>query len=186
MRTITTFLLLLVATVTPSLAQTKSPISEISGYTADVDRFVRATKKHRIFADVAKEDDKQEIWKEFKSNKELEEHDYYTQVFVWTKAGKVIAANHVFTSPSGDWAHYVNYYFRADGSLAKIKAELRTFYGDLIVLRDRYYDANGKLLKSTKKFRDLTTGKPKKPTDFFDQEIPVYLKLSALPFRKLL
>jgi len=167
-------------------AQSKSPLSEIKSYTAEVDRFVKITKKHRIFADVSTEDDKNEIWKEFKNKKELEDSEAYTQAFVWTKAGKVIAANFMFTSPSGDWAQYINYYFRADGTVAKIAAELNTFYGDISVIRDRYYNSDGKLVKSTRKFLDLKTRKPKKQTDVMIETVPIYTKVSALPFHKFL
>jgi len=62
--------------------------------------------------------------------------------------------------------HFIKYYYRADGSLAKIQARLNTFYGGVSVLRDRYYDGNGKLLKSTQRFLDLQTHKPIKKKDW--------------------
>ena len=78
------------------------------------------------------------------------------------------------------------YYFREDGSLAKIQAQLNSFYGDISVVRDQYYDPSGRLLKTTRKFLDLRTQKPKKPEEFVDNPIPIYRKVTALPFRKLL
>jgi hypothetical protein len=179
--------LLLIAASLPAVAQTKSPISEINSYTVEVDRFIKTNKKHRIFADTATEDDKGEIWKEFKTDKEVEDVGVYSSASVWTRNGKIAAVQAGFSSPSGDWMHYVNYYFREDGSLARIHAQLNTFYGNVSIVRDRYYSQDGKLLKSTKRILDLETQKPKrKSADFFDNPVRVYLKVSALPFHKLL
>ena len=146
----------------------------------------QTNKKPRIFADVASEDNDKEIWKEFKNKKAFDDAVTYQNALVWSRTGKVIVANFSFSSPSGDWAHYISYYFRDDGSLAKIQATLNTFYGDISVVRHRYYDSNGKLLKSTKNFLDLQTRKPKKPVEFIENPIPVYLNVSGLPFSKLL
>ena len=54
-------------------------------------------------------------------------------------------------------------------------------------VRENFYSADGKLLKSTKKFLDLQTKRPKKPgQDFFDQEFLIFANVSTLPFYKLL
>jgi len=175
-----------------AVAQTsKSSISEINVYTGEVERFTKVNKKHRIFGDVSSaETDKTDLWREFKSEKELEDtgdgENLNQTATVWTKQGKVIAAKFNFTSPSGDWNHFINYYFRENGSLAKIDAQLNTFEGNVSVVRQRYYNSNGRLIKSTQTFRDLTTHKPRKSADFMDNPIPVYLKVSDLPFRQLL
>ena len=167
-------------------AQTPASVTSINSYTAEVNRFVKVNKKHRIFADVASEDNDKESWKEFKSKKAFNDTDSYQSALVWSRNGKVVVANFSFSSPSGDWAHYISYYFRDDGSLAKIEATLNTFYGDISVVRHSYYDSNGKPLKSTKKFLDLKTRQPKKPVEFMENPVPVYLNVSGLPFSKLL
>jgi hypothetical protein len=105
---------------------------------------------------------------------------------VWTRDGKVVLAFFGFTSGSGDWYHFIKYYYRGDGTLAKIQARLNTFAGNVSVLRDRYYDTNGKLLKSTRRYLDLQTHKPVKKADFHDDPIPMFSKASALPFHRLL
>ena len=175
-----------------AVAQTaKSSISEINVYTTAVERFTKVNKKHRIFGDVSSaKTDKTDLWKEFKSEKQLEDtgdgENLNQTATVWTKQGKVIAAKFNFTSPSGDWNHFINYYFREDGSLAKIDAQLNTFEGNVSVVRQRYYNSNGRLIKSTQTFRDLETHKPRKSADFMDNPIPVYLKVSDLPFHQLL
>ena len=175
-----------------AVAQTsKSSISEINVYTAAVERFTKVNKKHRIFGDVSSaKTDKTDLWREFKSEKELEDtgngENLNQTATVWTKQGKVIAAKLNFTSPSGDWNHFINYYFRENGSLAKIDAQLNTFEGNVSVVRQRYYNSAGRLIKSTETFRDLETHKPRKSADFMDNPIPIYLKVSDLPFHQLL
>jgi hypothetical protein len=179
-------LFFLVAASSPSLAQKKSPVSEITAYTTGVEQFTKNNKRHRRFADVASETDEKEIWREFKSDKALKEATWYQAASVFSRDGKIVAAYFTFTSPSGDWYHFVDYYFRDDGSLAKIRARLNTSYGNITVVRQRYYDSTGKLIKSTRKFLNLKTSKETKPVDFMDEPIPAYLKVSALPFQKLL
>lgn len=99
----------------------------------------------------------------------------------------MIAANFTNFSGSGDWAHYLNYYFRPDGSLAKIEADLDTFYGNAIVERQFYFVKNGELIRRTKRVSDLKTHKPKKLNeDFIDEEVYLFKKVSKLPFASLL
>jgi hypothetical protein len=183
-----TFLLLffLIIASSTSLAQTKSSISDINTYVAEVDHFTKTNKTHRRFADVASENDEKEIWKEFKTDKAFEDATWYQGASVFSRKGKIVAAFFTFTSPSGDWFHFIDYYFRDDGSLAMIRARLNTAYGNTSVVRQRYYDSAGKLISSTRKFLELTTNKEIKPVDFMDEPIPVYKKASVLPFRKLL
>ncbi|HJX89504.1 MAG TPA: hypothetical protein VJ372_03365 [Pyrinomonadaceae bacterium] len=175
-----------------AVAQTSNhSISEINIYSAEVERFTQINKEHRIFGDVSSaKTDKTDLWREFKSEKELEDtgngENLNQMATLWTKQGKVIAAKFNFTSPSGDWNHFINYYFRENGSLAKIDAQLNTFEGNISVVRQRYYNSTGPLIKSTETFRDLETHKPRKSADFMDNPIPIYLKVPDLPFHQLL
>lgn len=178
----------------PGFAQTrnaKSVVSAINAYVAEVDRFTKTNSKHRIFGDVSSAlADENDLWKEFKSEKELEAagtgENLNQSAFVWTRKSEVVAAKFTFTSPSGDWNHFINYYFREDGSLAKIEAQLNTFYGNISVIRHRYYNPDGRLIKSTRRILDLDTHRPKKAADFTDNPIPVYFHVPEIPFRKLL
>ena len=168
-------------------AQTPATVTSINSYAAEVNRFVKVNKKHRIFADISTENDKNAKWKEFKSDKALDDATWYQASNVFSKEGKIVGAMFTFTSPSGDWYHYINYYFRDDGSLAKIRAQLNTAYGDISVVRNRYYDPTGLLIRSTKRFQDIGTSKVvKAPVGFIDEPIPLFKKVSDLPFSKLL
>jgi hypothetical protein len=157
----------------------------INSYAKQVDRFSKHHPK-RSFANVGTDTDN---WREFKTSAELNNATaapFDESAFVWLKAGRVVGANFTFTSESGDWAHYVNYYFRENGGLAKVDARLNTFYGNLSVIREKYYDDKGKLLRASTRYLDLQSGKPKKSKDFIDEPIPIYLKAQDLPFYKIL
>lgn len=173
--------------------QASTERAKINSYAKQIDLFIkRNPKARRIFADVASGTVEEPTrWREFKSEAQREKADtgdnLNENAYVWSKAGKVVGANFTFQSPSRDWAHFAMYYFREDGTLAKIQSQLNTFYSDMTVRRESFYAPDGKLLHSTVKYFDLNSQKPKKPdTDFPEFPIPVYQKIQDLPFFKLL
>src|SRR5882724_672928 len=130
-------------------------IAAIQTYCKSVDRFIRRNPKTlRIFANVASARKPRPDWRQFKSEKQRQRAngDLNENAYVWAMQGDIIGANFMFQSESGDWAHYVMYYYREDGSLAKITAELRTFYGRVTVVRELLYDPTGRRIASSKKF----------------------------------
>ena len=170
-------------------------IAEIESYAAGLDRYIkRNASRARRFADVSNyEKNEPERWQEFPTSKALDkawqDGKTYKSSNVWfNPGGDLTVALFTLSSPSGDWSQYVTNYYRADGSLAKLNSELRTFMGNVIVIRNRFYDTGGKQLKETTRYLDLTTKKPKrvKQDEFQDMEIPVYAKTSSLPFYNLL
>jgi len=187
-------LLIVVVAFTGAVSQTRKSdsVASISGYAAAIERITNSKSKHRIFADVSSGyENGPEAWKEFRSERErtkAESGDNMNQIAsVWSKNGKVVVTKLSLTSPSGDWVHFINYYYREDGTLAKTQAQLNTFYGDVSVLRELYFQTSGKVIRSTTRYLDLKTKKPiRKPAEFFDQEVPVYKTVSELPFAKLL
>lgn len=163
--------------------------AEAEAYVASIKAFAeKEGEPHVIFADVSDyNEESKAVWKKYDSLKDFEnsreEEESYTVAFVWKKEGRIAAVNFTYSSPSGDWAHYVEYVFRPDGSAAGIRRELRTFLGDLIVIRTSLLDEKGVELKSSKEFLDLESEKPVKPTDSFqDIEVPLYKKVADLPF----
>lgn len=183
-------LLVLLAFQVPAEAQTpKAQLAEINSYVASVKRFTnRNTRDRRIFADVATEEDEPK-WREFKTKREFNkfEGNPDESAYVWTRIGKAVSAAFTFTSQSGDWAHLITYYFREDGSLAKIEAQLNTFYGDVSVVRNQYFNNAGARISSSERILDLKTQKPvKKPANYFDQPVTVFKKVADLPFYRLL
>ena len=183
-------LLSLAAQVTGQAAKTRSPgvpdVASISVYVKQVDRFIKTNEKRkRIFGEVG---DTQDIWREFKGKVAKDEtpEDLDQVAYVWTRSGEVLAAAFTFQSGSRDWAHFVTYYFREDGTLAKIHSRLNTFYGNTSAIRDKYYGANGKLLRTTARYLDMDTGKPNKHPNFQEEQLPIFLSVRSLPFFNLL
>jgi hypothetical protein len=174
--------------------QTDKQIKPIEDYAATIDKFVKKEgKPHLIIADISDYNESEKpVWKKYNSEKTLEKArettEAYTIAYIWKKSGKPVAVNLTLSSPSGDWAQFVLYYFRADGSLAKIDSRLNTFYGDASILKTFYFDAKGKKLKESVKYQDLQSEKTFDPKDreFYDQEVDVYKNVKSLPFAKLL
>ena len=187
-------LLIILVTFSGAVSQTPKPdsVTSISGYAKAIERLTLTKSKRRIFADISSGyENGPEDWKEFRSERERKQAEtdgnMNQTAAVWTKNGKPVVAKLALTSPSGDWMHFINYYYREDGTLAKIQAQLNTFYGDVSVVREQYFQSSGKVIRSTTRYLDLHTRKPlRKPKDFFDQEVPVYKTVSELPFAKLL
>jgi len=171
-------------------APPKTELAGINSYAQAIEQFTkRNPKRKRFFGNEAGAEDKQDNWREFKDLKEFEQVALDEKAYVWRQEGRVVAAKFAFTSSSGDWFHYVTYYYRADGTLAKIHAQLNTFYsspGGVSVVRDKFYGSNGKLLHTSTRYLDLQSQRPRKRGDFMDEPIPVYKTARALPFAKLL
>lgn len=192
-----TWLALLVAVAAPVavVAQRAQTAKDIDAYCKTIDAAVKKHKEpDRVFADTASETSKHEKWKSFASTKALErfrkKQEVYTIAYNWLSGGKIVRSNFTLSSPSGDWAKYVYHWFRADGTLAREESEYRTFMGDFIVIRRRYFDSKGRRLNSTVRFLDLTTGKPKDAGEGVmgddPKEVDYYKKTSELPFARLL
>lgn len=177
----------------------KTAIKIIDAYCKKVDSFIEKYKSPKlIFADTADySENSQSNWKKFASEKALgkfrEEKETFSIAYNWRKNNKIIQSNFTLFSPSGDWSKNIHLYFRPDGTLAKAESELRTFYGNFIVLHDIYFNSNGKILKRTVKYLDLKTEKSKKPSgddkanngDNFNFT-EYYKKTDNLPFARLL
>lgn len=166
--------------------QKKAELRSINRYVKQLTTYVeKPSAKLEIYADVSKTDKPR--WRKFRSEKSLEKfresNEVYEIAYVWRKNGRIVVVNFTFTSGSGDWAHYVYHRFRHDGSLAKVEADLRTFYGSMSVERTYYYRRNGKLIARSAKYSDLSTGKPKKTgDDFYDNKVRIYKTTKRLPF----
>ena len=163
-------LVFLASGIAVAQSRNTAAIKEIDQYVRSVDRIVENKRQRKfVIADIAEQEDKEAKWKLFVSEKALEKQrrtsETYTIAFNWKHRGRTVASNFTDFSSSGDWTQYVYHYFRPDGSAAYITTELRTFYGDYIVIHEQYFDVKGKRIRKSSKYLDLTTQKPKKPTD---------------------
>jgi len=149
-----------------------------------------------IFAEVSDPDSfKNGRWLRLEDSEDLkrraEENTAYTQGFVWRHRGGTYVSM-FFTSPSGDWAEYVDYCFRHDGSLARSEASLNTFNaaredsdGPVSRIRTKHFDTAGRLLRSRKRLVDTETRQPLR-IRFQDDEERIFLSIRKLPFAELL
>jgi hypothetical protein len=177
------------------LAQsTRSQTAAIDSYCATIDKLTKQSKKpDLIFADTADYEDQntKPKWQKFASEKALEKFraksETYSIAYNWLKENRIVASNFTNFSSSGDWTIYIYHTYRPDGTLARVRSELRTFYGDYIITRTRYFNVHGKQIEKTVKFQDLKTHKPKKPTSENEQyfsDDDIYKTTAKLPFAK--
>jgi len=194
------FLLLIFLSVAIAEAQgrDKATIKRIDAYCKTVDAFLKQNARPQlVVADISDNGEGKPKWKSFASKQMLENFrrttDIYSSAFNWRKNKHIIFSAITLSSPSGDWVKYLKLYYRDDGTLAKGKSELRTFYGDLVARQSFYFDKKGRMLKKTMGFSDLDSGKPIKVAKSDLGEIaPLltetnnYKSISSLPFAHLL
>lgn len=188
--------LLIAATLTlGGIAAAQNSVAQIDTYVRSIKKVTAGTKNKIVVADTGDYEANKSNWKKFASEKALEKHretsETYSIAYNWKKDGKLVGSNFTDFSPSGDWTQYTFHYFRPDGTLAKVEAELRTFNGDWIVNRDYWFDKNGKQIKKTSKYLDLNTKKPKKPTSDIKDDTGVFAvtyfkSVKKLPFTSLI
>jgi hypothetical protein len=174
----------------------QNTVGEIDAYVRSVKKITGGTKNKIVVADTGDYEANKADWKKFASEKALEKHretsETYSIAYNWKKDGRVVASNFTDFSPSGDWTQYTFHYFRPDGTIVKVEAELRTFNGDWIVERNYWFNKSGKQIKKTSTYRDLDTKKPKKPTpDIKDDStgafaVTYFKAVNKLPFAALL
>lgn len=188
-------LLIILASATAVFAQADKAveIKTIDAYTKKIDALVKRSKNpHLVFADTSQTS--RSKWRQFPSEKALEtfreKTETYEIMYAWRQTGKIVETSTTLFSASGDWVHYIYHYFREDGTLAKVESDLRSFYGDIIVEQQFYYDKNGRQLKKVVRYRDLKTKKFKKVDPRSDYlslaKFDTYKTTKKLPFAHLL
>jgi hypothetical protein len=99
--------------------------------------------------------------------------------------GKVAEVNATFQNQFGDSTLHVAYCYRADGTLARLHSDLKSYHGGMEVVRTMSFDEAGQRRSNEMQSFDLQTGQPKKlPADFWDFPPPIFLHASDLPFAK--
>ena len=108
----------------------------------------------------------------------------YAAAWVYRVAGNIRKVALSVSDESGDWALYVIYCFREDGSIARREEHLRTFFGKVIRDRVLTYNCKGTVLKETVKFEGMNHKHLKSaPDDFYPRDAPEYPTVAALPFK---
>ena len=104
-----------------------------------------------------------------------EDSPTFESITLFESHGALILAERVRATPSGDWSETSSSYYRPDGTLAFVFAELRTFHGNVRVETRLYLDASGTVLRRLESVFDLEGGTPRKTTGFERQE-PILIK----------
>lgn len=124
------------------------------------------------------------VWMEFKNDKAREQADtgenLNENAFVWLRKNKVVAATFTFQDTSRKWVHFAFYYFRADGSLAKLDEELDR--EKIKFVRKSYFSEDRKMLAGASNYFDGTAKQIAAPKNFTDRKAPVYKSVNDLPF----
>ena len=180
----------------------RASVAAIEIYCKELDAYRKSNPNPaRFFGDVASSDSQAPKWKEFKSRKAREAAATGDNLFdvanVWSKDGRVVVAEFGLGSPSGDWSQLVTYYFRADGTLAKMRSSYAGFnlnpfnnpenFGARLV-QTRIYDTNGNRLRKTLQCFQLgQKGRQRRCSgDYSRYEGEVYMKVERLPIYRLL
>jgi hypothetical protein len=179
-----------------------SAIETAKKLSAEIDRYVKDHRdaNRKIIArkfplDRSSKEDSWE-WKEVKSWREADAYfkDYwsYLSAIVWIRNSRIIYVLSSEGTDSGDWAFYLQYYFDDKGRILQIAADYRTLVDDIKVLDFQYFNDSGQVLDHTVEYYALNPGEDQKLSEKPEEmetpihEIPVYFKVSDLPFYSLL
>lgn len=138
-------------------------------------------------------------WKAFPTEAQLKSAvgsgEVFDQAYVWQLHDGVLVLL-ALSSASGDWIHYLDYCFRADGTLAKSTSTLNTFnvshperdVGPVSKEKTRYFNPSGREVGFSSRLLDLKTGRPAPELEknFMDHDEPRIRRLDTLPFSSLL
>jgi hypothetical protein len=168
----------------PKPTQTAPRVVAIEKYTDELDDYARLNPQaRRFFANTA--EDQTGNWQEVPSEKELENK---ARAIVWMKKDKPLIA--LLSGKSVGQSRRVTYYFRDNGTLAKVHSELQISAGNMQSVRDRSYDPKtfAILVRDFSYCTDMVTGqqKPCGDAEALEKSIPVYAKSTELPVYALL
>ena len=140
-------------------------------------------------------------WRDFQREKDLqrgaERGEIYSTAEVWKYSDGTLRILETLGSPSGDWLHYLDYCFRADGTLARSISTLNTFnryneehddLGPISRKNDRVFDKCGTQLQvQNAPLVDLKTNlEAPAHTQIMDQGEPLVTHIRDVPFWSLL
>jgi hypothetical protein len=183
-----------------SVAAGDGKIKAINQFCDGLAPMTKKKERRRQFGLFQKDEEDSGRWVEFKQEAELQaavkELQVYEVAQVWSREDGALAIWMTLTSGSGDWVHFVEYCFRADGTLARMNSTLNTFnvedadenkeVNGASRKRDRYFDVDGKQVKARTRITDLKTKRPAPTLQIMDEEEPIYKTPASLPFHDLL
>jgi len=103
---------------------------------------------------------------------------------------EVVIVAAFFTSDSGDWANFIDYCYRPEGTLARTISTFNSFVAGNVPNgirreRTRYFDTAGKVTASRASVSDIVTGNVLQ-IQIAGYDEPAYFTVERLPFYPLL
>jgi hypothetical protein len=196
------FIFILPPNITGQSTYEARTIEIIKKLSAEIDQFVKDHEDpdrkfiaRKFPIDHSSREDTWE-WKEMKSWDETDAYfkDYWSflSVGVHIKDSLVVYVHTGEWSDSGDWAFYVSYYYDDKGRLLQIATDYRTLVDDIKILDFQYFNDSGQVVEHTVEYYALGWGGNQKLSEKPEHmespinDIPVYLRVSDLPFYSLL
>ena len=165
----------------PKPTQTATRIVAVEKYTDELDNYAKLNPQSRRFF-VNTSETSSGNWQEVAGEKEIENKP---SAIVWMKKDKAVVA--LLSSQATESSQKVTYYFREDGTLAKVHSELFIKAGNMEAVRDRSYDPKtfAVLIRDFSRCFDFESSQVKPCGDAATLEakaIPIYMKTTELPF----
>ena len=176
-----------------TLEAVKALATEIDQYIKDYAEAARKYIARRYPVDENRKRRDTWEWKEVKywdeSGAFFKDHYGYSDAGVHIRNESVVYVHTDTWSESGDWHFYVNYYYDDKGRLLQVAADFRSSPDYIKILDFQYFNEYGGVLDHVIEYYDLHTGQKfseKPQLEIETHDIPVYLKVSDLPFYSLL
>jgi hypothetical protein len=169
----------------PKPTQTSPRIVAVEKYTDELDNYAKLNPQARRFF-VNTSENGTGNWQEVSGEKDIENK---SSAVVWMKKDRAVIA--LVSSQTMESSQKVTYYFRDNGTLAKVHSELFIKSGNMEAIRDRSYDPKtfATLIRDFSHCADFETGQQKPCGDAAALEaktIPIYRKTTELPLYALL
>lgn len=165
----------------PKPTQTATRIVAVEKYTDELDNYAKLNPQSRRFF-INTSETGAGNWQEVTGEKEIENKP---SAIIWMKKDKAVIA--LLSSQATESSQKVTYYFREDGTLAKVHSELFIKAGNMEAVRDRSYDPKtfAVLIRDFSRCFDFESSQVKPCGDAATLEakaIPIYMKTTELPF----
>ena len=161
-------------------------VAEIEAYSKKVDRLIETSHNdsRRVFVGTSRDVEHDSVgWREFKADAADTGGSANDNAWVWSSEGKIVRVKFTFQSEWRDRVQFAMYYYREDGTLARISAQLNLSREQTTIIRDQFYDRKGVLIRGSAKSCRLMGGREQKAEKHFSPEpLPVYLTTDGLPF----
>jgi len=162
----------------PKPTQTASRIVSVEKYTDELDEYAaRNPQARRFFTNTS--EDQTGSWQEVGGEGEIANK---ASAIVWMKDDKAVIA--LLTGKTPQTSRKVTYYFRNNGTLAKVHSELSINTSNMQSSRDRSYDPKAFLVRDFSYCNDAVSGqqRPCNDAETLEKTIPLYMRSTELPF----